>query len=111
MQKLKLKTSARLDPLIFVLLLFAVGFLPAVRAAENFAISWTNNILKVTGNDLPGGTLEILYLEAFCRSNSTHRNWNETKISHRTTLLESSPSQLRFRTRSEERRVGKECRS
>ena len=50
-------------------------------------LEWTNNILSVSGASLSGGTLKIWYLEAFCRSGSTDRNWNQSTIPHQTTLL------------------------
>ena len=50
-------------------------------------LEWTNNILSVSGASLSGGTLKIWYLEAFCRSGSTDRNWNQSMIPHQTTLL------------------------
>jgi hypothetical protein len=52
-----------------------------------FSLSWTNGILRVSSPKLPSGKLEILYLEAFCRSGAHNRSWNQTKIPHRTTLL------------------------
>jgi hypothetical protein len=63
-------------------------------------MAWTNNLLTVSAPHLPGGKLEIWYLEAFCRGNSTRRDWKETTIPHKTTLLESAPNgqMLKFRT-------------
>jgi hypothetical protein len=70
------------------------------QAKEPLHLSWTNNLLTVTAPHLPGGKLEIWYLEAFCRANSWDRGWNETTIPHKTTLVESSPDGrlLKFRT-------------
>jgi hypothetical protein len=47
--------------------------------------------------------VNIWYLEAFCRNGSTHRDWNQTTIPHRTQLLEASGDgkRLRLRTRVE----------
>ena len=33
---------------------------------------------------LPGGSLELLYLEAYCRAGAHDRDWRETVIPHRT---------------------------
>src|SRR5688572_26928105 len=63
---------------------------PCLRAADGLSISWTNNLLRVSGPNLPGATLEILYLEAFCRSGSTRRDWRQTTLPHRTSLLAAS---------------------
>ena len=56
------------------------------RAAEPLRIAWADNMLTVSASWLPGRTLEIWYLEAFCRSGSTDREWGETVIPHETTL-------------------------
>ena len=69
-------------------------------AAEALTISWTNNLLTVSGPHLPGQTLDIWYLEAFCRRGSTQREWRQTTLPHTTTLLAADPAgrSLRFRT-------------
>jgi hypothetical protein len=68
----------------------------AGRALE---ISWTNNLLTVTGTNLPGGRLEIWYLEAFCRSGAHQRDWRQTTLPHKTALLANDHNRvLRFRT-------------
>lgn len=60
-------------------------------AADGLRISWTNNLLTLSAPNLPGKSLDIWYLEAFCRKGSTHQDWNKTTIPHKTTLLEASP--------------------
>ncbi|HTL15868.1 MAG TPA: hypothetical protein VL793_01455 [Patescibacteria group bacterium] len=50
---------------------------------------------------LPGGKLEILYLEAFCRSGATGREWRQTTLPHKTTLVQAAPRHLEFRTHVE----------
>lgn len=52
----------------------------------NLKISWAKNMLKIEGPEIPGGALDVWYLEAFCRSGSTDRDWNETVILHKTEL-------------------------
>src|SRR5262245_35885748 len=47
-------------------------------------IRWEKNFLRVRGNKLPGGEIEIHYLEAYCRPGSTDRDWRETVIGHTT---------------------------
>src|SRR4051794_14357179 len=68
-------------------------------ASAQLTISWTNNLMTIAGPNLPGGTLDVWYLEAFCRSGSTKRDWNQTTFRHKTELLAATPTQLSFRTR------------
>jgi hypothetical protein len=72
-------------------------------AAEVFArasdagltLTWDKNLLAIHEAKIPGGRVEINYLEAYCRSGSTHRRWEETVIPHRTKKLEA-PSDGKF---------------
>src|SRR5688572_23732140 len=64
-------------------------------------LAWTNNMLRISGPQVPGDYVEIWYLEAFCRSGSTHRKWNETTIPHKSELIAARPNELRLRTRVE----------
>ena len=76
-----------------------VAFLLLSFSTRALEISWTNNLLTVTGANLPGGKLEIWYLEAFCRSGAHHRDWKQTTLPHKTTLLTNENNRvLRFRT-------------
>jgi len=78
-------------PVALLVCSMAATSLPGrAQAAEGLTVSWTNNLLTVHGPDLPGGDLEILYLEAFCRSGSTHRDWRQTTLPHKTTLSSAS---------------------
>jgi hypothetical protein len=72
------------------------------RRAPDLRLAWEKNLLAVRG-DFPGGTLETLYLEAYCRSGSTDRDWKDTVLPHRTELLSASPDgrELRLRCRVE----------
>jgi hypothetical protein len=91
MKSLKLRSGCLL------VLILLIRLCPA---DEPLKLSWTNNLLKVTSPELPGGALEIWYLEAFCRANSRTQNWNKTTVPHKTVLLESSSNRqiLKFRT-------------
>jgi hypothetical protein len=81
------------------LLATACLFLAVIEPARALEISWTNNLLTVTGTNLPGGKLEIWYLEAFCRSGAHTRDWRRTTWPHKTTLLTNENGRvLRFRT-------------
>ena len=74
--------------------------LAADGAAAALTLSWSNNMLRITSPELPGGKVEVWYLEAFCRSGSTHRDWRQTTIPHRTELIHSDTERkfLRLRT-------------
>src|SRR5882762_93107 len=69
-------------------------------ASENLTISWTNNVLAISGPHVPGRTVDILYLEAFCRSGSTHRDWHQTTLPHKTELLSADKNGKRLRLRT-----------
>jgi hypothetical protein len=60
-------------------------------------LSYVKDILTITGGALPGGKLEVWYLEAFCRSGSTQREWAQTVIPQRTELLEKSADGTRLK--------------
>lgn len=66
-------------------------------------LSWTNNFLTICGDEIPGKSIRILYIEAFCRSGSTDRDWSQTVIPHRTKLVSTSKDQthLEFVTTAE----------
>lgn len=89
----------RRPPFIRVHLCSSVAVLFFCLSAHALEISWTNNLLTATGTNLPGGKLEIWYLEAFCRTGAHHRNWGQTTLPHKTTLLTNENNRvLRFRT-------------
>ena len=83
--------------LMGVFLLLGLGSLrPALAQLQ---ISWTNNLLTVAGATLPGGNLDVWYLEAFCRPGAHDRDWRQTTLPHKTTLLTNDNNRvLRFRT-------------
>ncbi len=43
-------------------------------------ISWTNNLLTISDTRLPGGKLEVWYLEAFCCSGASTREWGKDHV-------------------------------
>jgi hypothetical protein len=53
-------------------------------ARESMCVAWTDNILTISGANLPGGEMKVLYIEAYCQSGSTTRKWEQTVIGHRT---------------------------
>lgn len=70
-----------------------------VCALAQLQISWTNNLLTIAGPTLPGGKLEVWYLEAFCRSGAHDRDWGKTTLPHKSALLTNENNRvLRLRT-------------
>lgn len=54
-------------------------------------LHWEKNYLTISGEHLPGRTMQIHYLEAYCRDRSTDADWvKHTKIPHETALLEAN---------------------
>src|SRR4051794_8048229 len=92
-------TSARLT---WISLLLTLG--PRVATAADLgpdlALAWAHNLLTIRGADLPGDTLKVWYLEAFCRGGSTDREWKETVIPHSTRLIEADLDGRRITLRS-----------
>ena len=73
--------------------------LSCAASPAQLRVSWTNNLLSVSGANLPDGKLDVWYLEAFCRSGAHDRDWRQTTLPHRTTLLTNDSNRvLRFRT-------------
>lgn len=77
-----------------------MGVPTSLAADDGLRISWTNNLLTLSGPNLPGGTMDIWYLEAFCRKGAHNQDWNKTTIPHKTTLVESDPSGKRLKLRT-----------
>jgi hypothetical protein len=90
------------------LVVLCVGFaLPALvdeaRAAEPappLAIRWAKEHLTVSGPSVPGGSIDIHYLEAFCRAGSSDRDWSQTVIPHKTERTGASDDGRRLQLRS-----------
>ena len=83
---------------LFNLSVLLCGAALSADADDGLTLHWTNKMLTVSGPALPGGNLEILYLEAFCRKGSTDRDWRKTVLPHRTRLVAAEPGYLSFRT-------------
>lgn len=69
--------------------------------AQALSISWTNNVLTVSDQRIAGGKLEIWYLEAFCHSGAAGRDWRQTTLPHKTTLVRADARHLEFQTQVE----------
>jgi hypothetical protein len=71
-----------------VLLHFALTAATSLAATPTLTLSRTDNWLIIHGSQLPGGEIRIVYLEAYCRANSTDADWGKhTVIPHNTELL------------------------
>ena len=55
--------------------------------AVGLSIVWEKDYLEVRGAGIPGGPIRTHYLEAYCRSGSTDRDWHQTVISHESELI------------------------
>jgi hypothetical protein len=85
-----------MKPYILIAALVA-GFAASAQADEppaqqNLRLSWSNNMLTIAAERLPGGAVKVWYLEAFCRPGSTDRDWHETVIPHKTRIVEQDPA-------------------
>lgn len=108
MKNKKLNTG-EIGKLFFLLcLFFCFGFVGVPKASskkmdtkkDGLHIEWKNNILTISGKDLPGEKMNILYLEAFCKTGSTNREWDSTTIPHKTELLTASDNGKYIQLRS-----------
>jgi hypothetical protein len=62
----------------------------AERQSPRLTLSWADDYLTIRGPVLPGGSMRVHYLEAYCRDGSTDRAWEETVIGHKTKLLSTA---------------------
>ena len=87
------------------LTLLALLALAAVRGARaddaDLTLSWDKDILTIRSSRLPGGELNVWYLEAYCRPGSTDRDWSQTVIPHKSQVVERSADGRRLRLRCE----------
>ncbi len=70
------------------------------KYSAKLRIFWKDNVLTISDDKLSGKKMDILYLEAFCKTKSTHRNWEETTIPHKTELIstEDNNTYIKLRT-------------
>jgi len=79
-------------------LAFVFGSVAAAAGpTPGLAIKWEKNYLHVRSATIPGGEIEILYLEAYCRPGSTDREWRQTVIPHKAELLSADGRVVRLR--------------
>jgi len=76
--------------LLTLLLVFGCASTTIAEGIDRrLSLSWEKNYLTIRG-DIPGDTITIMYLEAYCRPGSTDRDWSETVIPHKTELTHRS---------------------
>jgi hypothetical protein len=65
-------------------------------AKDSLRISWDKtregDMLTIESARIPGGPVQVWYLEAFCRRGSTDRDWNETTVLFKTEKLPADPA-------------------
>jgi hypothetical protein len=71
---------------------------PPVRPllAPPLRIAWEKNILSITG-DFPGKKVDVLYLEAYCRSGARDVEWKKTVIPHKAEKLSDDGKTITLR--------------
>jgi hypothetical protein len=80
-------TRRKIGCAVFTALAAAILIPNLLLAGEGdgrLTLRWDKNFLHIRGDQIPGGEIAILYLEAYCRPGSTDRDWRETVIGHTT---------------------------
>ena len=95
----------------FFVALILLAILPGCRIVESgpgvtapdapaLKLAWKKNYLRIIGEKIPGGEVEILYLEAYCRANSQTTDWSQhTVVGHSTELVAASEDGSRIELR------------
>jgi hypothetical protein len=72
----------------------------SLAAEPPLTLSWDKNFLTIHGDSIPGGRVEILYLEAYCRPGGHDADWvTHTVIGHKTELVAVSDDRTRLELR------------
>ncbi len=74
--------------------------LAAREGGRALSLGWDKEMLTIRGKHLPGGALEVWYIEAYCRPGSTHRDWKQTVIPHKTERIAADADGRRIALRS-----------
>lgn len=85
--------------LCFALLISAMCNASIAADSPPLTIQWKANHLTISGPDLPGGSMLVQYLEAYCRPGSTDRDWGETVIGHKAELVEANDKKTLIKLR------------
>ena len=82
---------------ILTVAVIALGTLMA-RESPSLKLAWEHDILTISGDQLPGKEMKILYLEAYCRPNSQTTDWvTNTVIGHKTELTAINPDRTQLK--------------
>jgi hypothetical protein len=71
------------------------------QAPEGITISWADKMLHIWDPRLDIDSVDVWYIEAYCRSGSTNQDWGETVIPHTSELVEASPEGNYLKIRDE----------
>jgi hypothetical protein len=72
----------------------------AMAADPPLKLHWEKNYLTISGTQLPGGEMEVNYLEAYCRAGSTDADWGKhTVVGHTTELINASDDGTQIKLR------------
>ncbi len=58
--------------------------------SKSLKLLWEKSRLTISGEQVPGKEIKILYLEAYCRAGSTDREWGQTVIPHKTEMISAA---------------------
>lgn len=87
-----LTTSPTFRLLLAALLATSTSSLQLQAATNTLTLAREQNWLIISGPAIPGGSIRINYLEAYCRANSTDADWmKHTVIPHASEVLSLSP--------------------
>lgn len=80
---------------IFSPLVFLFG---CTQSSPPLKLHWEEEILTISGDQLPGQEMKIWYLEGYCHDNSRTTHWGEhTVIDHETYLISSNEAGTEIR--------------
>ena len=80
-----------MKPIFSILAFVCATSLGQAAEPTKLKLHWAKNMLTISGGHLPGGEMEIHYLEAYCRDNSQTTNWGQhTVVGHKTRLISRS---------------------
>jgi hypothetical protein len=83
--------------MLFLLSLLSFSF---TLPPQTPTIDWKDNRLILRSDRVPGVPVETWWLEAFCKTGSTKRKWEETTIPHKTERLDGTGPAPEIRLRS-----------
>ncbi|MCM8527330.1 MAG: hypothetical protein NE327_12490 [Lentisphaeraceae bacterium] len=77
-----------------ICLLFLVCILVGCQSSD-LSLHYENRHLTISGESIPGKKLKVLYIEAYCRANSTDADWVKyTVIKHKTKVIKNTADEV-----------------